>query len=80
MFRTATPFAIENRPSTNPQDATQVYKALYNLGAPKIGRGQPAANKDIEIRRSVAYFLSDWHLIAFLPSLGVLSEVRFLQE
>lgn len=76
MFRTAAPFAIENRPLTDPQDATQVYKAFYNLAAPKLVQGHANEHNDTEIRRSVAYFVSDWHLIAFLPSLGVLSEVR----
>ncbi|KAF8300479.1 polyubiquitin-tagged protein recognition complex Npl4 component [Clavulina sp. PMI_390] len=73
LFRSPTPFAVENRPLIEPQNATQIFSALAALGAPKLGRsasGKSAA----DVRAGVAHYLSDWHLLAFLPNVGVLSE------
>jgi len=76
LFRTQAPFAIENRPLTEPQDVTQVLNAIHSLGARKLRTsGKSSADGDLsQLRKDVTQFLSDWHLLAFLPNVGVLSD------
>lgn len=79
LFRTSTPFAIENRPLTDPQDVSQILAAIRRVGARKLRKSTNSGASDgdqSKLRRDLVQLLSDWHLLAFLPSAGVLSEVR----
>ena len=67
MFRCTT-FGIENRPALDYQRIEDVLSTLVRLDAPNTGRNP---HKRIEL----AKWLSDWHLVAFLGSTGLFSEV-----
>jgi nuclear protein localization family protein 4 len=71
----STTFQIENRPEFGKQDVTAIIRALAQLHAPAIQDSRHGGGKDIVQRKQLLTFLSDWHLLAFLGSVGVLSEV-----
>jgi nuclear protein localization family protein 4 len=68
-------FAIENRPGLEDQSIEQVMRSLNELGAPDVQVSRQDANA--HRRLELAKWLSDWHLIAFLGTSGLLSEVGF---
>ncbi|KAG8959970.1 nuclear protein localization protein 4 [Tulasnella sp. 419] len=69
-FISTTQFAIENRPGIEHQDVTNVMATLYQLKAPELMAGQDGGQR----RKDLVTYLSDWHLLAFLGSVGILSE------
>jgi nuclear protein localization family protein 4 len=50
-------------------------RSLNDLGAPDVQVSQQDA--DAHRRLELAKWLSDWHLVAFLGTSGLLSEVGF---
>jgi len=77
LFRAPKPFPVENRPFTERQDPAIVFGEIRRLGASKLCKSTKAngsSKEQAELRKSVALFLNDWHLIAFLPNMGILSE------
>jgi hypothetical protein len=70
-------FAIENRPEIEDQTIEQVMRSLNELGAPDVQPSrQDAGDGDNAHRRlELAKWLSDWHLLSFLGTSGLLSEV-----
>jgi hypothetical protein len=74
-------FAIENRPGLEEQSIERVMRSLNELGAPDLststsrqGGGGGGSHRRLEL----AKWLSDWHLVAFLGTCGLLSEVSNL--
>ena len=68
-------FPIENRPGLEDQDVQRVLKDLAKLRAPEITSDPVFAQKEPALFRQLLEYLSDWHLISFLPSTGLVSEV-----
>jgi NPL4 family len=68
-------FTIENRSGIEEQTIEQVMRSLNELGAPDV---QVSRRRGDDARRRVelAKWLSDWHLVAFLGTCGLLSQVR----
>lgn len=74
-------FAIENRSGLEDQQIQPVLKKLAELKAPQIsseaGPGQSGSALPIGLHQLIQY-VSDWHLLVFLKSTGLFSEVRVL--
>ena len=79
MFKSAS-FAIENRPGIENQSVEKVLKELAKLDAPDLTENVAGSSSSVEIYQPVIDYLSDWHLLAFLPSTNLLSEVRSLNN
>jgi nuclear protein localization family protein 4 len=75
MFR-STKFSIENRPGLENQRIEDVLSTLSQLGASDISVGHHSAGGDSHKRIELAKWLSDWHLLAFLGTTGLFSDVR----
>jgi nuclear protein localization family protein 4 len=74
LFR-STKFSIENRPGLENQRVEDILSALSQLGAPDIPVSRRSGvNDDTHKRVSLAKWLSDWHLLAFLGTTGLFSE------
>jgi nuclear protein localization family protein 4 len=72
-------FAIENRPEVEQQSIEKVMRSLNELGAPDVQSSQRGAGAgDAHRRIELAKWLSDWHLVVFLGTCGLLSEVTCL--
>jgi nuclear protein localization family protein 4 len=68
-------FPVENRPFTHPQDTNAIFSTLSRLRASEIRSSRRGSDPEMaEKRRNLLKWLSDWHLLAFLPSTGMLSE------
>ena len=76
MFH-STEFSIENRPGLEDQSIEKVLHALHRLGAPDILPSTHSTGGDSHKRIELAKWLSDWHLIAFLGTTGLIPEVCF---
>ena len=74
----STKFPIENRPGLEDQDIQRVLKDLWKLKAPDISSNPSSASKEPGSFQQLVNYLSDWHLIVFLRSSGLFSEVRHL--
>ena len=74
MFK-STKFNIENRPGLENQRIEDVLSTLSQLGAPDIPIDSHSAGDSAYKRIELAKWLSDWHLIAFLGTTGLFSEV-----
>lgn len=70
MFR-STKFAIESRQGLEDQSIESVLQELSRLGAPDI----PEGGGDRQRRSDLARYLSDWHLVAFLGTTQLISQV-----
>lgn len=70
-------FPIENRSGIEYQDVQRVLKDLARLRAPEITGDQNYARKEPGLFHQLIEYLSDWHLVTFLPSTGLISEVKF---
>ncbi|EJT99782.1 polyubiquitin-tagged protein recognition complex Npl4 component [Dacryopinax primogenitus] len=77
----STDFPIENRPGLEDQDMSKVVDELFKRGAsaitsPRDARTSPATSQQ------VMTYLSDWHLLSFLGTVGVLSadDVRIMAD
>jgi nuclear protein localization family protein 4 len=75
LFR-STRFNIEHRPGLENQRIEDVLSMISQLGAPDIHVSRHSAGDDTHKRVELAKWLSDWHLIAFLGTTGLFSEVR----
>ena len=79
MFRGSSSFPIENRPFGDLQDVSKVLRDLHRLGANKIKPLPSIIHAEREeqsnLRGAIALYLNDWHLVSFLPTMGLLSEV-----
>ncbi|KAF8603809.1 polyubiquitin-tagged protein recognition complex, Npl4 component [Ceratobasidium sp. AG-I] len=62
-------FAVENRPLLAPQEFSHILRELHKLGAMDL--------KDASAVSKVMDYLSDFHLLLFLPSTGILGEREF---
>lgn len=71
----STKFPIENRAGLESQRIEDVLAALLRLNAPDIPLSEQSDHDDFEKRLNLARWLSDWHLIAFLQTTGLFSEV-----
>lgn len=60
-------FPVENRQLLEPQDFSSVLRELHKLGAMDL--------TDPTAITKVMDYLSDFHLLLFLPSTGILGEV-----
>lgn len=69
LFR-STKFHIENRPGLEDQSIEGVIKELAKLNAPEV---TPGSGGDRSKKHSLAEWLSDWHLIAFLATTQLFS-------
>ncbi|KAI0281608.1 NPL4 family-domain-containing protein [Russula aff. rugulosa BPL654] len=69
-------FAIENRPAIEEQSIEQVMRSLNELGAPDVqpSRQDAGDGGNAHRRLELAKWLSDWHLLSFLGTSGLLSE------
>lgn len=67
-------FKIENRPGLEDQDVQDVLRILADLKAPITSEN---ARKNEHLVHELAKFLSDWHLLAFLETIQLFSEVSF---
>lgn len=76
MFH-STKFNIENRSGLESQTIESVLDSLRRLGAPDMHPSTHSGGGDAHKRIELAKWLSDWHLIAFLGTTGLVSEVRF---
>jgi len=78
VFRGSSPFPIENRPFGDLQDVSKVLADLHRLSAHKLKPSSMVTHSEREdqsnIRRAIALYLNDWHLVSFLPTMGLLSE------
>jgi len=70
----STEFSIENRPGLEDQSIEKVLQALHRLGAPDILPSTHSTSADTHKRIELAKWLSDWHLIAFLGTTGLIPE------
>ncbi|KAG8886121.1 nuclear protein localization protein 4 [Tulasnella sp. 332] len=68
----STDFPIENRPGVENQDMPTMITELSKLKAPEL---RPEHRTDVS---KVTKYLSDWHLVAFLGSTGVLDQADML--
>ncbi len=71
-------FSIENRPGLENQDIQKVLKDLSRLQAPDVTENPDAQRKEPEKWQKIVEYLSDWHLLAFLPSTHLFAEVSFI--
>ncbi|KZP32264.1 polyubiquitin-tagged protein recognition complex, Npl4 component [Athelia psychrophila] len=73
MFHSAE-FSIENRPGLEDQTIEKVLRSLQQLGAPDIPPSTHSNGGDSHKRVELAKWLSDWHLVAFLGTTGLIPE------
>lgn len=73
-------FPIENRLGLETQDVQKVLKDLANLRAPEVTSDPNFARKEPGSFRQVVEYLSDWHLVSFLSTTGLISEVIVLKS
>lgn len=71
-------FKIENRPGLENQEIQNVLQSLSKIGAPNVQNSKEGSAEDAVIRHELEKYLSDWHLIAFLGTTQLFSEVRIL--
>lgn len=72
MFR-STKFAIENRPGLENQSIEGVLHELSRLGAPDLSEIGLAGTA--QQREDLVKCISDWHLVAFLGTTQLISQV-----
>ncbi|THH08842.1 hypothetical protein EW146_g8863 [Bondarzewia mesenterica] len=65
-------FTIENRPGLEDQRIESVLQTLNSMHAPDVGDSRH--DGDAQRRLELAKWLSDWHLVAFLGTSGLVSE------
>ncbi|KAI0336196.1 polyubiquitin-tagged protein recognition complex Npl4 component [Cubamyces sp. BRFM 1775] len=65
-------YKIENRPGLEDQSTEDVLRQLAQLEAYDIPESSQGG--DLQKRQVLARFISDWHLIAFLGTTGLISE------
>lgn len=73
-------FPIENRPGLEDQSAEVLLGRLHQvLGNAELEPLSPDSSADADdgMRRKLVAFLSDWHLLAFVPSTGLLAKEEF---
>lgn len=73
MFKSIN-FPIENRLGLEDQTIEQVLHQLNDLHAPDVQDSRH--DRDSHRRLQLARYLSDWHLVSFLGTSGLFSEVR----
>ncbi|CDO72743.1 hypothetical protein BN946_scf184990.g26 [Trametes cinnabarina] len=71
MFR-STQYRIENRPGLEDQSIESVLHRLAEFDAYDIS--ESAHGGDLQKRQALARFISDWHLIAFLGTTGLINQ------
>ena len=69
-------YRIENRPLLEDQTIEHVLHRFAELEAYDVHPS--GAGGDRSKRQALARFLSDWHLVAFLGTTGLISPVRLL--
>jgi nuclear protein localization family protein 4 len=74
MFR-STKFPIENRPGLEDGTIQKVIAELGRLRAPELEPSTHSTADDAHRRLQLAQWFSDWHLLAFLGTTGLVSEV-----
>jgi nuclear protein localization family protein 4 len=72
----STQFKIENRAGMEDQTLSNVMSQLLSLEAPDIHDSRTAKPGEAHKRIELARWLSDWHLIVFLGTTQLVSEVR----
>ncbi|KAI0374534.1 polyubiquitin-tagged protein recognition complex Npl4 component [Pilatotrama ljubarskyi] len=79
LFRSVQ-YKIENRPGLEDQSIEDVLRQLAQIEAYDVP--ESAHGGELQKRQSLARFISDWHLIAFLGTTGLISEndVRVLMR
>ncbi|KAI0359004.1 polyubiquitin-tagged protein recognition complex Npl4 component [Trametes cingulata] len=79
LFRSVQ-YKIENRPGLEDQSIEDVLRQLAQIQAYDVP--ESAHGGELQKRQSLAKFISDWHLIAFLGTTGLISEndVRVLMR
>ena len=65
-------FKIENRPGLEDQDIQDILRTLKELKAP-LANGN--SQDSLRLMDEVVKFLSDWHILSFLETTQLLSEV-----
>ena len=68
-------FPIENRLGLETQDVQRVMKDFAKLRAPEVTSDPNFARKEPGLFRQIVEYLSDWHLVSFLSTTGLISEV-----
>jgi nuclear protein localization family protein 4 len=71
-------FPIENRPGLEDQRIEDVLGALRRFGAPDLPLSSDRVKDDMRTRLDIAKWLSDWHLIVFLGTTQIFSDVSEL--
>ncbi|KAH8835856.1 NPL4 family-domain-containing protein [Flagelloscypha sp. PMI_526] len=66
-------FPIENRPGLEDQSIERVISSLQSLDATSIRESSSSGTGDLKKKMDLAKFLSDFHLITFLPTTGLYS-------
>ena len=72
-------FAIENRMGMEEQKIEKVLATLAKYDAPEVTQSPEAIRKSDSKVQEIARYLSDWHLLVFLSTTQLLSEVSLLQ-
>lgn len=72
-------FPIENRLGLESQDVQRVLKELARLRAPEVTSDLNFVRKEPGLFRQIVEYLSDWHLVTFLSTTGLISEVSHRQ-
>jgi nuclear protein localization protein 4 homolog len=68
-------FNIENRPGLEDQRVEDVLSTLSRLGAHDMRDSKHSTANDIQKRVELAKWLSDWHLVVFLGTTQLISQV-----
>lgn len=71
----STSFSIENRPGIEEQDVSSIIADLGRLKAGEVTLGQGGART-----KELLKYLSDWHLLAYLGTVGLLGPVSDLHN
>lgn len=71
-------FPIESRPGLEDQSIEKVLHKLNDLHAPDVQDSKH--DRDAHRRLELAKYLSDWHLVSFLGTCGLFSEVRLFLD
>jgi nuclear protein localization protein 4 homolog len=79
MFRSSA-FPIENRPGLEDASAPTLFRHLLQYGDILALRDSPKSAEVASKRELYIRTLSDWHLISFISTLGLLSEVGLSTE
>ena len=74
MFQ-STQFNIENRPGLEDQTIEKVISTLVTLDAPDIQESRLAKPGEARKKVELVKWLSDWHLVAFLGTTQLFSNV-----